>query len=78
MLNDIQQQIVSLEDKKKDEVEKREKWSKENQRRKHNYVPLVLELLKIMSEKKMLTDLYKTAEETHKKKQQEKEGEKAS
>lgn len=78
MLNDIQQQIFSLEDKKKEETEKREKWSKENQRRKHNYVPLVLELLKIMSEKRMLTDLYKTAEEAHKKKQEEKEGEKAN
>lgn len=70
-LAEIQNQIIDLEDKKKDEIEKREKWTKENQRRKHNYVPMVLELLKIMSEKKMLTDLYKEAEEKHRQKEEE-------
>jgi ubiquitin carboxyl-terminal hydrolase L5 len=75
-LNDIQSQVFELEDKKKEEIEKREKWSKENQRRKHNYVPLVLEFLKLMSEKNMITDLYKTAEEKHQKKEQEEQSKK--
>jgi ubiquitin carboxyl-terminal hydrolase L5 len=77
LLSDLQNGLYELEDKRKEEQEKRDKWARENQRRRHNYVPLVLEMLKVMSEKKMLTDLYKTAEEKHKKKLEEKEKEKA-
>lgn len=76
VLNELQHEIYQLEDQRKEEVEKREKWERENARRRHNYVPLTLELLKIMSEKNMLTDLYKKAEEVHKKRQEEQEKEK--
>lgn len=76
LLSDLQNDIYELEDKKNEELEKRDSWTKENQRRRHNYVPLVLELLKIMSEKKMLTELYKEAEEKNKKKLEEEEANK--
>lgn len=76
VLHELQGHIMELEDQRKEELEKREKWTKENDRRRHNYVPLVLELLKIMSEKKMITDLYKTAEEKHRKKEEEAKGKK--
>lgn len=76
LLSELQTENFNLEDKKKHELEKREKWKKENQRRKHNYLPLALELLKIMSEKKMLTDLYKEAEKNLKEKEKEEEAEK--
>ena len=56
VMSDLQNELYHLEDQKKEEVNKREKWSKENARRRHNYVPMVLELLKIMSEKNMITD----------------------
>ena len=65
MLIEIQNEIMIVEEQRKEEQDKREKWVRENQRRKHNYVPLVLELLKVMSEKKMLTELYKEADEKH-------------
>ena len=76
-LNELSTSLIELEAKRNDEVEKREKWKKENQRRRHNYVPMVLELLKIMSEKKMVTELYNTAQEKHQKKLEEKQKEKA-
>lgn len=76
LLEEIQAELNELEGKKADEVEKRAKWTRENQRRKHNYVPLALEMLKIMAEKKMLSNLYKEAEEVHKKKLEEEEAKK--
>lgn len=63
LLSEIQNEVFTLEEQKKEEQDKREKWTRENQRRKHNYVPLVLELLKIMSEKKMINELYQEAQE---------------
>jgi len=78
LLEDLKTELIDLEARKNEEVVKREKWTKENQRRKHNYVPLVLEMLKIMSEKKMISELYKTAEENEKKKREEAEKAKAS
>jgi ubiquitin carboxyl-terminal hydrolase L5 len=39
------------------EQAKRDKWKLENQRRRHNYVPLVMEVLKALAQKKMLQKL---------------------
>lgn len=36
---EVQKQIIA------DETEKQEKWKSENERRRHNYVPLIFELL---------------------------------
>jgi hypothetical protein len=33
----------------------------ENERRQHNYIPLIFELLKIMAEKNALEDVYSNA-----------------
>lgn len=38
-----------------------ERYKLENQRRQHNYIPLIFELLKIMGEKNVLEEMYSTA-----------------
>lgn len=75
-LGSLQSQLLEIQELRNEEAEKREKWKKDNQRRRHNYVPLVLEMLKIMAEKNMIGDLYKEAEEKHKKRLEEKAKEK--
>ena len=60
----------------KDEERKRELCREENVRRQHNYIPLIFEMLKEMSEAGTLEENYKKAleeEEENFKKQQEKE-----
>ena len=60
--NDI---IIEIEKNKMD------KYKKENERRQHNYIPFIFELLKIMGEKGVLEETYKEAlEEENKKNQQ--------
>ena len=57
-----------------EEVQKLEKYRIENKRRQHNYIPLIFEMLKVMSEKNVLEDIYKQAkveEEEHQKKLKE-------
>ena len=41
-------------------------WSLENQRRRHNYVPLIFELLKQLGQKHKLDALFKAAQERKK------------
>jgi len=50
------------------EQQKREMWSKENERRKHNYVPFVFELLKAMASSGNLNEISKKANDTYSKK----------
>jgi ubiquitin carboxyl-terminal hydrolase L5 len=40
---------------------KMEKYKLENQRRQHNYIPMIFELLKILGEKNELESAYNTA-----------------
>lgn len=45
-----------------DEKEKVNKYRRENERRQHNYIPLIFELLKIMNEKGKLEEVYTEAQ----------------
>lgn len=54
-----------------EEKDKRKKWKEENQRRKHNYLPLIFELMSSLARKNMLKDMYDGANEIKKKKIEE-------
>jgi len=53
----LQEQISTLQIRCEEEKAKFEKWSYENTRRKHNYIPMILTYLKQLQKKGMLTDL---------------------
>lgn len=54
------------------EVERNQRWRTENERRKHNYVPFIFELLQQLAKKNMLEGMFKEAVEKKRKKQEEK------
>lgn len=51
-------------------------WKTENERRRHNYVPVIFELLKQLAQKKMLGNLFNEAKERKAKKDAEKDSNK--
>lgn len=51
-----------------EENQKFEKYAIENERRQHNYIPLIFDLLKIMSEKNVLEEIYLNAKKEEEKK----------
>lgn len=55
--------IADIKNKMRIEEEKRANYKIENIRRKHNYIPLIMEMLKILSEKGMLLPLTEKAKE---------------
>jgi ubiquitin carboxyl-terminal hydrolase L5 len=55
-----------------DETERQEKWKVENARRRHNYVPLIFDVLTQLAKKNMLEDMFKEATDKKKAKQAEK------
>ena len=71
-INEIYSSIATQEGKLQGEVEKQAKWRIENERRRHNYVPLIFELLQQLAKKQMLEGLFKDAVEEKKKKHEEK------
>lgn len=71
-LEQINQSIANSEAKIAQEIERFKKWKEENERRRHNYVPLIFELLKQLGKKNMLEGLFKDAIEKKKKKAEEK------
>jgi len=72
-LND---KIVQVQNALDDEKVKRENWKKENVRRRHNYVPFLFNLLKILAEKDMLMPLVEKAKEKKKERLAKKQAEK--
>jgi ubiquitin carboxyl-terminal hydrolase L5 len=70
-LNDINFKIKENDNIIKIEENKMNKYKEENQRRQHNYIPFIFELLKSMGEKGVLDEAYKEAFEEENKKNQE-------
>lgn len=68
------QKIEVLKMKVEQETEKQQKWKTENERRRHNYVPLIFELLQQLAKKQMLGELFEDAKT---KKEEKLEAEKA-
>jgi ubiquitin carboxyl-terminal hydrolase L5 len=60
-LYEIEDLISHFDNCIKDEEMKFKRFKVENERRQHNYIPLIFELLKSMSEKNILEDIYKNA-----------------
>lgn len=60
-LAQIHHELETLEMRSAEEKTRRAEWKLENERRRHNYVPLLFELLKQFAEKNMLDDLFKQA-----------------
>jgi len=56
-----------------EEKERQANWKIENERRRHNYVPVIFELLRQLANKNMLSDLFAEAVEKKKAKNAEKE-----
>jgi ubiquitin carboxyl-terminal hydrolase L5 len=75
-LKEINNQISKSDLIISDEEEKIKKYKEENERRQHNYIPLIFEILKIMSENGTLEETYETAKKLEEEKQKKKEEEK--
>lgn len=71
-LAELSSSIANQEVRIQMEVERQKKWRAENERRRHNYVPFIFEMLQQLAQKGMLEGLFKDAVEAKKKKQEEK------
>lgn len=72
-LKDLENEIKNNSYVIKDEEDRIKKYKEENQRRQHNYIPFIFEVLKLMGEKNLLDEAYQQAFEETKKKQEEME-----
>merc|ERR1712173_395039 len=67
-VDQIDDRLAALNDLIKNEEEKRIKWKNENIRRRHNYFPFILNLIRTLGEKKVLRSLTEKAKEKKKEK----------
>jgi ubiquitin carboxyl-terminal hydrolase L5 len=75
-LKEIKNQILNNNDLILNEEEKIKKYKEENERRQHNYIPLIFEILKIMGENGTLEETYENAKKLEEEKAKKKEEEK--
>lgn len=61
--DDVQQDLIELQMELDEERKKEARQKEENVRRRHNYVPMIVELLKALSQKGALGGLVDTAVE---------------
>jgi len=59
----LDEQINALKEQIEQEEERKKMWRLENIRRKHNYVPFIMNMLKILAEKGQLVDLVEQAKQ---------------
>lgn len=62
-LAQLNDEMETLQMRLRDEEDRRKTWKEENARRRHNYVPLIFELLKQLAQKNKLKGLYEAAKE---------------
>ena len=64
---EIRFNLLAVVDQPDDEVfrEKREKWTRENERRRFDYTPFLLAVCRRLAEKRNMTDLFDSAEARH-------------
>jgi len=63
--------LVHLRARLEEEENKRKRWEVENVRRKHNYLPLIVNMLKILAEEGKLMPIYQAAKEKAKQRQEQ-------
>lgn len=63
--------LVNLQARLQEEENKRKRWEVENIRRKHNYLPLIVNMLKILAEEGKLMPIYQAAKEKAKQRQEQ-------
>ena len=56
-------EVVRLQELIEEEIRKSKRYQIENVRRKHNYLPLIMELLKVLAKEGKLVSLYQKAKE---------------
>ena len=66
-LFELEDLISHFDNNNKDENMKFNRYKVENERRQHNYIPLIFELLKSMSQENILEEIYENAKKKEKK-----------
>lgn len=60
-VQEINESVIRLSGQILEEEERQARWKVENQRRRHNYVPLIFDVLTMLSKKNMLEGMFKEA-----------------